>query len=1213
MFGIATPLILAASYLLTSVSQHAGDRQPISSEEFTSEEFGKLVEETNYWCNFATNHEKWYSLEGILDGTKNVVSGITYELHIRQRGTQCTRQEMLERGSNGTGSVCTVQNNESVAVCSVKARQKPWANSTEITVRDIWLVDVIDEFSSETVRQLDILSLSFGWMMRYAKMRLGDHGVDENSYEITTATQSLRQRRGQYARYLEVTMTKMTCRSSDPMITQDSYDVWTECPREIEDEIQCTLKLNEDTYGGPNFTDCKSVPSAFRGAWRSGPHGVLKVSPSCCDFESKCNKSNSPNAEIYAMMNFVRSDVRVLSADEINDTPFQGLLSRVVLEYNRESKLEYIYMFRMVSDVKFQSEPVRRITFLLWLGETSCKKPDANLTFGITLFPNCTNIERELFSGRTEQCEVTVTNIVSGNGINETVAFDRCKTVTNFKKSLLMRKQHVKRGTKSYEISMDIARQAVVRYNSESSDLYEYQLEDIQNVAVANGRLYTMNITIKAVSWKDGTNSTTVKPQMQQYMHCTVSSLIKPGSSNHEVNITGCWRRVTLGLAVTQRTHLPPPSKWMESQQEEILETASSTHSESAEDAQEPDTDYQSDDLEVKIGENEFVSFMQHAEVNRNDHANYQCGVHGLKQKGQLLKRINRTWDKKSSPFVEKIYLSGAPNLLSEDQRFWEFRIKLRDIVREFNSMLNDSFYHRLFRIESSAAKVGGDEVSYTLYLQRTGCLKDKYEPWQPEQEPHVCGKLNITHYTVCTVKMWKMPWGNFTKIDLKKCLLSIVDNPIPVQSISNDFQASAVFKQLFSDASAIYRSESDDRMLYRQQLADHIIRATETPNQIEFNLILSPTNCRKWDDVGHFLRDRQDQCKGVQSPQNFVRCKVNFTESDKEQEMEVRNCDYVYCGSYQPRRPQHAREVATEHFQEVINNAVSLFNNGVDSPYWYNIFTIEDPAIEYMVSCHVRYWQRSWITFHETTDIQDCDLIPIKSTSSNGEQMKVDRKLSEELNMQCVNSREERLVKLFTDQMNLGQQYEVMEVDQVEESPAPGKRLTFTLYFKPKATGQNCSGIDQRTCPPDIHFYVCKGSYWWKDWKPEERLEISLCKKISKPATLNGKTTADSASSNTELKEMISKVLALNDKKPVKVKAFAQKNVQRETEADNKKTLEGDLREKPNSCKGACIQQKSRRQVVKKSGRGNTMKRTAATKTRHRDPAATPKQTANR
>ncbi|TGZ71804.1 hypothetical protein CRM22_002444 [Opisthorchis felineus] len=208
-------------------------------------------------------------------------------------------------------------------------------------------------------------------------------------------------------------------------------------------------------------------------------------------------------------------------------------------------------------------------------------------------------------------------------------------------------------------------------------------------------------------------------------MHCTVSSLIKPGSSNHEVNITGCWRRVTLGLAVTQRTHLPPPSKWMESQQEEILETASSTHSESAEDAQEPDTDYQSDDLEVK-------------------------------------------------------------------------------------------------------------------------------------------------HYTVCTVKMWKMPWGNFTKIDLKKCLLSIVDNPIPVQSISNDFQASAVFKQLFSDASAIYRSESDDRMLYRQQLADHIIRATETPNQIEFNLILSPTNCRKWDDVGHFLRDRQDQCKGVQSPQNW-------------------------------------------------------------------------------------------------------------------------------------------------------------------------------------------------------------------------------------------------------------------------------------------------------------------------------------------------------
>ncbi|GAA51719.1 putative cys1 protein [Clonorchis sinensis] len=500
------------------------------------------------------------------------------------------------------------------------------------------------------------------------------------------------------------------------------------------------------------------------------------------------------------------------------------------------------------------------------------------------------DVKFQPFGGRTEQCEVTVTNMVSDDGINETVAFDSCKTVTNFRTSLLMG-EHIKQGTKSYETSMDIARQAVMRYNSEGSDPYQYQLESLQNAA--------------------------------QYMHCAVSSLIKPGSSNHEVNTTGCWRRVTSGFAVRERFKRPLPNERMESQQEEVLETASPTYPDLAEDSEELDTDYQSRDLEVK---------------------SHQWGVKRLKRKLQLLKRIIRKLNEKCTPFVEKLYLSGVPNLLIEHQRLWEFRIKLRDIVREFNSMLNDSFYHRLFRIERSPAK------------------------------------------------------------------------------------ATAVFKQMLTDATSIYKWESDEGMLYRHQLADHIIRA------------------------------------------NFVRCKAKFTESDEEQLKEISDCEYVYFGDYKPRRPMLGRELASEHFQELIDKAVSLFNNGIDSAHWHKLLTIEDPTIEYMVSCRVRYWQRAWITFHETTDVHDCELIPMKTTFfSNGKRMRVDRKLSQKSNIQCANSRKERLRKLFDDQMDLGQQYEMMAVDQVEESPVPGKRLTFTLYFKPKTTGQKCARIDQRTCPPDM------------------------------------------------------------------------------------------------------------------------------------------------
>ncbi|OON23237.1 hypothetical protein X801_00851, partial [Opisthorchis viverrini] len=209
MFVVATLLILAATCLLTSASQHTGDRQPISSEDFTSQTFGKLVEEANYWCNYAINHEKWHKRKGDLDGTKSVAPGIIYELHIRQRGTQCMRTEMLERGFNGKGSMCVAQNNGNWAcklICfssfldalSVSGsllrqpREKPWTNSMEITDGDIWLVDVIDEVSSETVKKCKSWNWGkFWWMIRDTQIRIDNRDVDKSLYELSTVTESL--------------------------------------------------------------------------------------------------------------------------------------------------------------------------------------------------------------------------------------------------------------------------------------------------------------------------------------------------------------------------------------------------------------------------------------------------------------------------------------------------------------------------------------------------------------------------------------------------------------------------------------------------------------------------------------------------------------------------------------------------------------------------------------------------------------------------------------------------------------------------------------------------------------------------------------------------------------------------------------------------------------------------------------------------------------
>ncbi|KAG5452013.1 hypothetical protein CSKR_110863, partial [Clonorchis sinensis] len=1158
-------------------SQLTGGKQPLTSEDFKSDRFSELVQQANHQCNLAGNQENWYKQEAVLGGTKQVVSGVSYEFHLRQRKTQCVRDEMLKHNPKETTPLCVAQENATLTVCSVKLWHRPWINSTEITVRDIWFVDANDGGISETVRLVNETNRGLERaLMEDAVRNFNTHDGKPHIYKLSSATEKTRKHKGEEIKTLEVTLRETACPN---VIDQSESFKKNSCYNNLtKNEVRCTLPVNKDTLKNARFLECKILTPLFRGMWRASLDKAHKLPPSCFDLDGISNELASAKVGIIKMKNFARSDIRVLSADEINSTPFQELLKRVIVKYN---------------DAK----------------ETPCTKSQA-----ITSDMKCADLTETLSGGRTEQCQVTVTSSLSDDGANETIAFDHCKSVARFMGYLLGGRQHVKPGTLSHKTCLVIAEQAVGRYNSQSNDLRKYRLEDVQNVAskVVSGYRYMMNITMKAVSCKNKNDSTYLDPSKKEYLHCAVSAHKKPTAPEHEINITNCWRHAILTLGTNWTYAYLSPEELLQLQGGDAVKSVMETYHVLNKQMEGSEIDYLSDGLKITGGENELISFKLHVRDSEKKQTKYKCDVIVIRQEGQPEKRRLSTCIEKP-PSSKLTPLGGPKEISTEQQRRPEFRLKVRNAVRRYNNMANNLYYHRLLRVENPVTQVvAGVLTSFRLHLQKTSCVKNKHTHWHSEKAPHLCGKLNNTHSTVCSVKLWSKPWENFTKIDFQDCQILAMEIPIVVQSISDDIQATDEFKELVSYVAQMFNLKSNEKMLYQSHLVDDVVRAVETPDQMEFNLTMRPTNCEKWDNVIDFTAGRHIYCSGTQDPQNFARCRVKIVEFDKGATVQLSNCEYVYFGEHSLPRPLHGWEQATALFHEVVDRAVNVFNARVDSHYWYKLFAIEDPTIEhisgpqyifnlymlreacrntrsingsnqdglqelceeskpeYMVSCHVRYWQRSWVTFHETLDVSDCELVPItRKNSSNEYQTMADRKQSQESNLQCISSQNKRWLKLFTDQVTLGQPYGLMAVEELEESPVPGKRFTFEMYFKPESTAKECSGSNQGGCSTYMHFYVCKGIYWWKNWKNEETLEISQCKNITRFKTPATTTEVDSAPDDMELKEMVTKAVELYNEKLADFYIFGEDNVQNvmhKTEAGKKTTF--DLKMNPVSCK---------------------------------------------
>ncbi|TGZ75898.1 hypothetical protein CRM22_000136 [Opisthorchis felineus] len=1207
MYYIQGFVVILATCLTYCISQWDEEKQALSGTEMQSDFFRQLLERANEKCNLVLNETIWYKQESIIGGSKQV-QGPTdeiYEFSLRQRGTNCLRKDMLKISRGRTSQACFTQDINSEIICRVGTWHNPKTNTSVVQVREIWMIKNGDKVIAETVQVINETEHGLDRaLIEDAIMNLNNYGRKPKLFKYSRSLEITLQLEGASKKTLKVFLVQTNC-TNERNSKRNFKHLRENCFSQMTGtELVCDLYMNRANFKQPRFSGCTA-------ARERRPINLCNA-----NMGNSTNMFTRKTMKIYSMKNFARSDVRFLSTEEIHEQPFQDLLKTVMRRYNSGSFSDNVSKAIKVENAHVESGPNVITKFTLWAQETPCKK-QSNLLMNDDNFATVCKIHDELPIKRpAETCDVKVTKVdpIGANG--QIIELRNYKFIPNYNLSLYKEMQYVQRGTAEDKIKMKIAKRIVERYNTERNDLYEYKLESVQNAKwmISAGRLFSMNVTMKAFACKNKNDISCANllKEMHLYRHCEASALDRPWPFKEAINFTNCWKEIVLRQSVKGVWSFLSPRELSQLQNGEMFKSLVKKYRDSSMVLGQMKSYQLSGGSRLTVSETQFISLKLQLKGTKQNESVYECEVAVVQQKGKPNERyLHRCiW---RPPFPDNgNQRAGSKKIPDDQQRKWTFQSKLRSIVEQHNNISSDGYYHRLFDIEEPVTK--GDPVvltSFRVYLQQTRCQKNKYNIWHAEKVPHLCGRLNNTHTTSCVANIFENPSNTSIQFNLQDCKVSKMANPIRVQSTSDDLQASTYFRELLSNAVLAFNLKSDAKLLYHSHLVEAVVRSRENPNNLHFTLTLSQTSCRKWEDVLAFRLDRNELCHTDLPASHLVLCKVDIVEFDKRTEINLDNCKYTHGGDYTLSRPQNGRERSTPLFQQVVQNAVSLFNHQTDSEYWFNLVAIENPKIEhvfgiqytftlhmlpaqcliirspagtaeyvsqeycnytrpeFMVSCRARFWRRAWNDLHETLDVSDCDLIPISHTWSATIENTNPVKERSESNAYCLESIAQRLVELFAEQQNLGQPYETVSIENIVEYLVPGKRLTFDLYIKIASKTQKCSFNDAQKCGVKKQFFKCQASYWWKDWKEQETVELFNCITVSSKEVVHSVVKGVSAVDDPSVEELCSKAVGIYNKKMAKFYIFGKERIDNVThKTDAGKLTRFKIVLKPTGCK---------------------------------------------
>ncbi|OON23241.1 hypothetical protein X801_00855 [Opisthorchis viverrini] len=1128
-------VFILATCLTNCISQWDEKKQPLSETLLQSNFFRQHLERANEKCNLALNETIWYKQESIIGGSK-----------------------LAE------------------IICRVGIWHNPKTKTSTVEVREIWMIKNDDTVIAETVRFISETKHGLDRaLIEDAIMNFNNYGRKTKLFK--------------YSRSLEITLQVCFMFLLSKKINHVAQQLGS-ASRKILRVLLTQTNCKNERNSKKNFKQSKEI----------------------C-FNQMTGVYTRKSMKIYPMRNFARSDIRFLSAEEVHGQLFQDMLKTVIRRYNSGSFSEKVSKAIKVENAHVESGPDVITRFTLWAQETPCKKK-SNLLMNDDNFATVCEIHDELSLKRSaETCDVKVTRVDSTGSNGPIIELRNYTFIPNYNLSLYREMQYIQRGTAEDEVKKKIAKRVVERYNTERNDEYEYKLESIQNAKwmISGGRLFSMNVTMKAFGCKNKTDALCTSPlkEMHVYRHCEASALDRPWPFKEEINFTNCWKETILRQSIKGVWSFLSPKELSQLKNGEMLKSVVKKYRDSSMVLGQLKNHQLFGGFKLMVGETQFISLKIHLKGTKQNESGYECEVAVVQQKRKpnemyMHRCISRP------PFSDSSNQgAGDEKIRVEQQQRLTFKSKLRNIVEQFNSISNDTYYHRLFDTEEPVEQ--GDLAGssfFRVYLQQTRCQKNKHNKWHAENIPHLCGRLNNTHKTSCVANVLENPSSTSTQINLQDCKLSKMTDTIKVHSTSDDLQASTYFRDLISKAVLAFNLKSGANLLYQSHFVDAIVRSKENPNKLQFTLTLSQTSCQKWEDVLAFRLDRNDLCQTDPVASPLALCKVHIVGFNKRTEINLDNCKYIHAGNYALPRPQNSRERSTPLFRQVVENAVSLFNHQTDSEYWFNLIAIENPSIEvtriclsdvhyllfkfqlvfgtqytftlhmlpaqcliikspngtaeyvsrehcnyrkpeFMVSCQARFWRRAWNDLHETLDVSDCDLIPISHTWSASIENTNPLNEQDGSSAYCLESIAWRLVQLFAEQQNPGQTYEIVSIENVIEYLVPGKRITFDLYMKPASMTQKCSFKDARKCEVKKQFFKCLASYWWKDWKEQETVELLNCTTVSSQAGVHSLVKGVSAMKDPDLEEMYSNAVGIYNEKMTKFYIFGKERIENITQ----------------------------------------------------------------
>ncbi|TGZ74084.1 hypothetical protein CRM22_001137 [Opisthorchis felineus] len=149
--------VVFALYLGARVgSMILGGKQPLTEDDLKSKLFQGFVRDAEIECNKVVNSESWFVLEGPVNGTKQVVSGIKYEFSFFQGESDCKKEAMLAEGNKTS---CEIKKNGLKHMCSATVVHAPHTGPTVIKVKvvDVSQADVDQDAEEKALESVEVM------------------------------------------------------------------------------------------------------------------------------------------------------------------------------------------------------------------------------------------------------------------------------------------------------------------------------------------------------------------------------------------------------------------------------------------------------------------------------------------------------------------------------------------------------------------------------------------------------------------------------------------------------------------------------------------------------------------------------------------------------------------------------------------------------------------------------------------------------------------------------------------------------------------------------------------------------------------------------------------------------------------------------------------------------------------------------------------------